>query len=67
MDCVICRYLEGELERLQRQHAEKLGAISGQWLSVDERRRARLAEKESREELETLQGQIHQHTLKHRK
>jgi hypothetical protein len=36
-DCAICRHLESELERLERDRAEKLGAVNGEWFSRDER------------------------------
>jgi hypothetical protein len=65
MACAICRSLEAELERLEHDHAVRLAALHGQWFTQTERHRARLAEKKSLEVLETLQGQVHEHKLKH--
>jgi hypothetical protein len=49
-DCDLCRELESELARLERIHAEKLGALraSRETARADEYRRLRAAESEAR-------------------
>jgi hypothetical protein len=66
-DCAICQRLETELERMERDHAEKLAALSEYISSHPEYRRLRIAEEEARQVLETLQGQIHEHKRTHKR
>jgi hypothetical protein len=61
--CILCQYLESELERIQRTHAEKYGTLVARAGKVhpDEYRRLQSEESDARLELDSLSVDLRQH------
>lgn len=67
VDCAVCRRLETEVERLERDHAEKLALLNEYRMAfVSDYERFRRADRAARKLLETLQGQLHEHKRNHK-
>jgi hypothetical protein len=63
MHCERCQYLESELNRLERAHAETLGELRARAGSVltDEHNRLRNAESETRLDVASALGELNAH------
>jgi|HubBroStandDraft_1064217.scaffolds.fasta_scaffold1219088_1 hypothetical protein len=69
MDCARCEHLESELGRLGRTHAEKAGTLleSGDGVRGGKHRSLRIAESDSRLNLEIARAELNQHKRNHPK
>jgi hypothetical protein len=63
MTCTLCQHLESELDRPQRAHAEKYGALRANVgkVHLDEYRRLQSNESDARLEMDILSVDLRQH------
>ena len=63
MECEVCRQLEAELNRLDRDHTEKSNIVEKNWQSITQREHSRLksTESDARLDLEIARAKLRRH------
>jgi hypothetical protein len=67
MECETCRRLQGEVSRMERAHAERLGELRSQthWVHRDEYHRLLTAETNAKNAVNYARKQLENHKLIH--